>query len=202
MAVTPDPDDDLEIEVMAAPPPPRRPRAQNPDVDNVIHSGEIQPRSLVVKSSQPPPFATESQPGLPVTKPRRFGRLSFLVASFAPAVAAIVLRVAEPPPPVPVVQKPVEAEQLAQLVATTLDSQTRSAQLRVETIASQSMLRAGVQTDAATLADMVKDKDLVFSLGKGEQLAIYRETGAAMLAIPAGTPEIAVPTSTRVEQQA
>lgn len=219
---TPNPDDDTVIEVVPAPPPQRRPRTPNPAVDNVIHSGEIEiPRSMVVRStSQQYPVVQRAEavpyqhgdptepvftrPTLPAPPtPRRFGRLAFLVAALAPAIAAIVLRTAQPAKPVATAVKPVEAESLAQLLGSTLDDQAHAAQLRSDAIASSSMLRAAIQTDAATLADMAKDNDVVFSLGKGERVVIYQANDAGpvpLFALPAGAKiEIPAANTARLE---
>ncbi|MFT3700546.1 MAG: hypothetical protein QM831_45805 [Kofleriaceae bacterium] len=206
---TPDPDDDMEIEVVAA--PPRRPRTPNPAVDEVIQSGEIQalPRSLIVRSTANPPLHDErredlargSQPGTMQAKPARsrFGRISFLIAALAPAIAALVLRVAEPPKQVAVAPKPTEVEALAKVIASTFETQAHAAQQRVETIATSTMLRAAIQTDAATLADMAKDQDIVFALAKGERLQIL-QGDTSMLVMPKDAAPIGPVTATRLEQ--
>lgn len=188
MSHTPNPDDDTVIEVVPAPPPPRRPRVQNPAIDEVIHSGEIQlPRSHIVRSSQPsgamPAVEREEdrtepsvhRPLLPAPPARRFGRLAFLVAAIAPAIAAIVLRVSQPAPVAPTaVTKSTEADAVAELVATTIDAEAHAAQVRADAIASSTMLRAAIQTDAATVADMFKDQDVAVTLGKGEHIEIFQ----------------------------
>jgi hypothetical protein len=186
---TPNPDDDTVIEVVPAPPPPRRPRVQNPAVDDVIHSGEIQlPRSHIIRSSQTNPGMpavereedrtepTVHRPPMPPPAPaRRFGRLAFLVAAIAPAIAAIVLRVSQPAPLTPAAQtKSAEAEAVAQLVGTMIDGEAHAAQVRADAIASSTMLRAAIQTDAATVADMFKDQDVAVTLGKGERMEIFQ----------------------------
>jgi hypothetical protein len=185
----------------------------------VIHSGEIEiPRSHIVRSTSNPHIPVQSQepphedPTEPVftrptmpqpAAPRRFGRLAFLVAALAPAIAAIVLRSAQPPAPSPATTRPVEAEQLAQMIGSTLDDQAHAAQLRAEAIASSSMLRAAIQTDAATLADMARDQDVVFSLGKGERIEVYQASDAgpvSLLALPSGATIAAIaPNTARLE---
>ncbi|HET9987764.1 MAG TPA: hypothetical protein VFQ65_04575 [Kofleriaceae bacterium] len=187
MSHTPNPDDDTVIEVVPAPPPRRRPRTPNPAIDDVIHSGEIElPRSHIVRSSHSsatmpaaereedrtePTFRPAPLPAAPV---RSYGRLAFLVAAIAPAIAAIVLRVSQPAPPTAAATKSPEAEALAQLVATTLDGEAHAAQVRADAIASSTMLRAAIQTDAATIADMFKDQDVAVTLGKGERIEIFQ----------------------------
>lgn len=194
MSHTPNPDDDTVIEVVPAPPPVRRPRVQNPAVDEVIHSGEIQlPRSHIVRSSQPsgvmPAVEREEdrtepsvpRPVLPAAPVRRYGRLAFLVAAIAPAIAAIVLRVSQPAPAAPSAPtKSTEADAVAELVATTIDGEAHAAQVRADAIASSTMLRAAIQTDAATVADMFKDQDVAVTLGKGEHIEIFQAHDGAL----------------------
>ncbi|HSD90302.1 MAG TPA: serine/threonine-protein kinase [Kofleriaceae bacterium] len=75
----------------------------------------------------------------------------------------------------------------------TLDSQAQAQHMRAEGIASLPMLRAAIETDAATLADMVKDRDLMFQAQAGEVLEIFQERDGkqtTMLRIPAGSPGI------------
>jgi hypothetical protein len=139
---------------------------------------------------------------LPAPVPvRRFGRLAFLVAAIAPAIAAIVLRVSQPAPPaVTSTTKSAEAEAVAQLIATTIDGEAHATQVRADAIASSTMLRAAIQTDAATIADMFKDQDVAVTLAKGERMEIfqlrdgnatsmfrYPADGAAVTPVPPGT---------------
>jgi hypothetical protein len=216
---TPNPDDDTVIEVVPAPPPPRRPRVQNPAIDEVIHSGEIQlPRSHIIRSSQTNPGMpalereedrtepTVHRPILPPpAPPRRFGRLAFLVAAIAPAIAAIVLRVSQPAPVAPTAQtKSPEAEAVAQLVGTMIDGEAHAAQVRADAIASSTMLRAAIQTDAATVADMFKDQDVAVTLGKGERMEIFQThdaTSASLFRYPPDSAPITpvTPGSARLE---
>ena len=195
MSHTPNPDDDTVIEVVPAPPAPRRPRVANPEVDNVIHSGEINavPRSHIVRSSQPIPALEREEdrtepsvhrPLLPAPPARRFGRLAFLIAAIAPAIAAIVLRVSQPAPtPASAPTKSTEADAVAELVATTIDGEAHAAQVRADAIASSTMLRAAIQTDAATVADMFKDKNVAVALGKGEHIEIFQTRDGASQAL-------------------
>jgi len=211
---TPNPDDDTVIEVVPAPPPRRRPRTPNPAIDEVIHSGEIElPRSHIVRSSHSsatmPAVEREDDRTEPTTyRPpmptaptvRRFGRLAFLVAAIAPAIAAIVLRVSQPATPTAASTKSAEAEAVAQLVATTLDGEAHAAQVRADAIASSTMLRAAIQTDAATLADMFKDQDVAVTLGKGERIEIFQArdgNAVSLFRYPADTaPVTPVPAGT------
>lgn len=131
---------------------------------------------------------------LPAAPPvRRFGRLAFLVAAIAPAIAAIVLRISQPAPPPAAATKSPEADALAQLVATTLDGDAHAAQVRADAIASSTMLRAAIQTDAATIADMFKDQDVAVTLGKGERIEIFQTRDSSSVSLfryPAGSAPI------------
>jgi len=72
-------------------------------------------------------------------------------------------------------------------LATTLDTQAQAAHMRAEGIASLPMLRAAIETDAATLADMVMDRDVLFKAQPDEVLEIFqirRGTPSTMLRIP------------------
>ncbi len=75
-----------------------------------------------------------------------------------------------------------EAEKLAAL----LDSEIRAAQLRADGVASAPMLRAAVETDAATLTDMARESSL-FSPKPGEVLEVFQardNTMSTMLRLP------------------
>lgn len=213
--------DEYQLVVEATPPPAtqRRPRAANPAVDDVIQSGEINvPRSLVVRSRSHPsmpvmdddPEATEltSIPTPPVAAAapaKRRVQLVWLLAALAPAVAAIALELVKPAKTAPVVQT-AEADSVAQLIGTTFDGEVRGAQVRAEAIASSSMLRAAIQTDANTLADMAKDRDVVFPHKAGESIEVFQLAGTArnsMLRIPPDAPPITPPPpgSARLEER-
>jgi hypothetical protein len=72
-------------------------------------------------------------------------------------------------------------------LGTTLDSTVQSARMRAEGIASLPMLRAAIETDAATLADMVKDRDVLFKAQPDEVMEIFQVRdgkSTSMLRIP------------------
>jgi hypothetical protein len=84
----------------------------------------------------------------------------------------------------------------ALLIGTTLDGDAHGAMVRAEAIASSSMLRAGIQTDAKTLADMAKDNDVAFPIKQGETVEVFQLRDGqrvSLLRLPAGAPEIASP---------
>ncbi len=205
MSQTPNPDEDYSEVVVLPPEPVRKPRAKNPSVDNIIHSGEIPARSMVVRSTSQPALAREDPtepvqqrryPPIVVTRTRRFPPIVWLIAAMAPLIAAVALRYAHPATTVSPATRAAEADSLAQLAATLFDGDARAAQVRADAIASSSMLRAGIQTDAKTLQDMARDKDLVFPIAAGETLEVYQGTGAtraSMLRLPADGPSITPP---------
>ena len=191
------PTDDDEPEIEVAPmrtPIVRKPRASNPEVDNVIQSGEIAPRSLVVRSQ--PSMSVMSMPQ--AAPPRRLGWL-WLVAATVPALAVVGLTLAKPIT-APVAQPTTDLEAVADLIGTTFDGEARAVQVRAEAIASSSMLRAGIETDPQTLDDMSRDKDVVFPIAKGEALEVIQLRDGArtqMLRLPQNAaPLIAPPQGT------
>ena len=197
---SPTDDDEPEMEVAPlATPIVRRPRVANPLVDEVITSGEIKPRSLIIRSTAPSmpiePMPPERAVATPPVRRRHLGWL-WLVAAILPAAAVVGLTLARPnlvPVPVPTT----DLEAVAELIGTTCDGDLRGAQVHAEAIASSSMLRAGIETDAQTLDDMSRDKDVVFPLGRGESLEIDQLRDGArtpLLRLPrAATPSSAPP---------
>jgi hypothetical protein len=206
---TPNPNEDYEVVVAAA--PPRKPRAQNPAVDDVIQTGEIAPRSTVVRTSsrhiaidrddETEPVQTRTfTPPIVVTRSKKIPPIVWLVAAIAPVLAAIALRAAHPAPvrPTTITSSP-EADALAQLAGTLFDGEARAAQARADAVATSSMLRAAIQTDAKTLQNMASDKDLVFPLNAGESMEVFQGTGAnhvAMLSLPAKAELVMPPAGT------
>jgi hypothetical protein len=84
-----------------------------------------------------------------------------------------------------------------------LDSLAQANKMRVQGIASLPMLRAAIETDAATLADMVQDKDVIFQAQGGETLEIFQEREGKktpMLRIPAASPALQPPTAADTAQ--
>ncbi len=196
-------DDDVEIEVVPVAPPVRKPRAINPEVDNVIASGEIQPRSLIVRSTESMRMqaarddATEPTllPNLP---PPPKSRLKFLwlVAALLPALAAVGLMFIDTTPAAAKQQDTIGIQAAAEMIQTTFDAETRAAQVQVDAIATSSMLRAGIETNAETLADMVRDKDVVLTVQPGEVLEVFQLRDGAqtsLLRLPGDAPALVAP---------
>jgi hypothetical protein len=78
-------------------------------------------------------------------------------------------------------------EDAAGKLGATLDSQAQAALMRAEGIGGLPMLRAAIETDAATLKDMVKDRDVLFKPAPNEVLEIFQVRDAqptTMLRIP------------------
>jgi hypothetical protein len=223
MAGSPDKpnDDEPEIVIAAAPPPaqPRkRARTPNPVVDDVIATGEIsEPRSRIIKSSpgmpalQMPKIEVREDPTEPVHPPRapvapqrRFRPAVLLVAGGlvlgAGAGAFLLARGnhdSAAKPAAPSSAEPSAALQAAALfVGTTLDGDAHATMVRAEAIASSSMLRAGIETDAKTLADMAKDNDVTFPIKQGESVEVIQVRDGArtsMLRLPSGSPAFPPP---------
>ena len=193
------PPDDDEPEIEVAPlraPIVRKPRVTNPEVDNVIQSGEIAPRSLVIRSQSQPSMPVMASPIAlpPPPPPRRLGWL-WLVAATVPALAVVGLTLAKPMT-APVAQPTTDLEAVAELIGTTFDGEARAVQVRAEAIASSSMLRAGIETDPQTLDDMSRDKDVVFPIAKGEALEVIQLRDGArtsMLRLPKDAAPILAP---------
>ncbi len=208
-------DDDPEIEVAPLRAPlVRAPRATNPAIDNVITSGEIAPRSHVVRSTQqnlpllPRPPETAASGSLPAA-PRGSLRWLWFAGVLVGALGVAGLTVLRPmtAPPAVAAVPTTDVEALAELVGTTFDGETRAVQVRAEAIASSSMLRAAIQTDARTLSDMSKDRDVVFPIAAHELLEVVQLRDGArtsLLRLPAGraAPETPAPApgATRLAQ--
>jgi hypothetical protein len=168
-----DDDDEPEIEVAALQTPlVRKPRVSNPEVDNVIQSGEIAPRSLIIRSQSQPAIQLPPTPA-PAPPPRRWLGWIWLVVAAVPALAVLILTVARPAATTIAVPT-TDLEAVAELIGTTIDDEVRAAQVRAETIASSAMLRAGIETDARTLDDMTRDRDVVFPIAKTESIEVIQ----------------------------
>jgi hypothetical protein len=77
----------------------------------------------------------------------------------------------------------------AERVGSVFDASARSAHMRADGIATTPMLRAAIETDAATLSDLAST-EMVFTAGKGEALEVFQFTGGhqkTLLRIPKST---------------
>jgi serine/threonine protein kinase len=71
-------------------------------------------------------------------------------------------------------------------IAALFDGAARSAHMRADGIATTPMLRAAIETDAATLGDLATS-EMVFTAGKGESLEVFQFSGdrsSSLLRIP------------------
>ncbi|HET7506019.1 MAG TPA: hypothetical protein VFK02_33595, partial [Kofleriaceae bacterium] len=64
----------------------------------------------------------------------------------------------------------------AERISSVFDAAARSAHIRADGIATTPMLRAAIETDAATLSDLAHS-EMVFIAGKGEALEVYQFIG-------------------------
>jgi hypothetical protein len=192
-------DDDDEVEMEVRPlAQPHVPRRRSGLAEEPIESGEIigERRSLIVRSSARVEVVTDprlargssagpvsntsvevslephvAQPAaLPAAPRQRRGWLWLIVAVLVAAAAGATF-VVKPR------AAPVDTDMFgatAALIGTTIDGETRAVQVRAEAVATSSMLRAGIVTDAQTLADMARDKDLVFPVEAGETLEVFQ----------------------------
>src|SRR3954469_17178078 len=77
-------------------------------------------------------------------------------------------------------------------VTAAFDASARSAHMRAEGIATTPMLRAAIETDAATLRDLA-NTEMVFTAETGETLEVFQvrgEQAASLLRIPKSAPAL------------
>ncbi len=194
------------LQAMHAKPSPAAMRARARLADDVIESGEIVERRSLVIRSQPVPVLdwndekTEltARP-LPAPRPSRPRsssplRVLALAGAIVFGIAGIVLAVRNRPD-----AANLEALQSrADALGSTLDADARAAMVRAEAIATSPVLRAAIETDARTLADMARDRDLAFPLEKGDVIEVYQVRAGArtlMLRLPADAPQLTPPKS-------
>jgi hypothetical protein len=192
-------DDSPEIEVSGDVPTPRR-RTPNPMVDEQIHQGEIEaPRSMIVRSTpsmeMPKIEIAEEKlaPAPTAAPPRQYPRArtaGVRRSSILPIVLGLALAAGGVIGALLLVGKSksttssgstsqtdqhrLALQAAAQFIGTSLDADAKAALVRAEAMASSSMLRAGILTDAQTLQDMAKDKDVVFRLGPGDAVEVVQ----------------------------
>jgi hypothetical protein len=147
------------------------------------------------------------------TAPRR-ARLVWLLLAMPAIAGAIALAFVKPADPAAAAAAPapksVEIDTVAQLVGATLDAEGKAALIRAEAIASSPTLRAAIQTDAGTLADMAKDHDIDLpsgsDAGSDAALQIFQVSPAGrkvLLAMPSGATAVTPPGvgKTRLEER-
>ena len=212
MMRAPTPQDLVESETDAArsdvtPPTPLRTRTasgtQPPGrrrhtVEEPIESGEIvERRSLVIRSQPVPTIEWNEGPteiaaqSLPAVETRS-RRVLWLAAAVACGVIAIVFALRAQPDATNVAA----LEARAEMMGTMLDGEARAAMVRAEAMATSPVLRAAIETDADTLADMARDRDVAFSLGKGEVIEVYQvrtDARRLLLRLPADAKPLEAP---------
>ena len=152
------------------------------------------PVSTTLTSSTPLPLAGETvMTGPP---PKKSG-LGWLFAALLVGGAGGALMFVEPKPSEAVAASNDAAkkalDEAAAKLGSTFDSQVQAARMRAEGIGSLPMLRAAIETDAATLKDMVKDRDVLFKPQPDEVLEIFQVRDgnrSPMLRIPEAAPGI------------
>jgi hypothetical protein len=80
----------------------------------------------------------------------------------------------------------------AERISAVFDAAARSAHIRADGIATTPMLRAAIETDAATLKDLA-NTEMIFTSGKGEALEVYQfgaSKTVSLLRIPAAAPSL------------
>jgi len=211
-----------------APQPRKRARTPNPVADEVIHTGEIgESRSMIIRSSPSIPVEPKIQireeptepvapvrPALPPTAPAK-SRLPLIIGAAALVLggAGVAIMASKggggtktaatgsgQPTTAPAAASNISS--LADFIGTTLDADAHAAMVRAEAIASSSMLRAGIETDAKTLADMAKDNDVTFPIKPGEVVDVIqvKDNGRTpLLHWPADGPQIPAPPAGKMQ---
>jgi hypothetical protein len=130
-------------------------------------------------------------PALDMPKPRNW-RALWLIGAVLWGIAAVAFAMRAKPD-----RSGVGAlETRAEMLATTLDAEARATLVRADAIATSPVLRAAIETDASTLADMARDKDVAFTLRAGESLEVYQWRGgqrALLLRLPHTARPLVVP---------
>ncbi|MFT3700545.1 MAG: serine/threonine-protein kinase [Kofleriaceae bacterium] len=138
------------------------------------------------RDSQPLPVATvqamigespAKMVSLPPPPPRR-GNLGWLIAAVMAAIAGGALFVAEPKATTQDGSAVVKAD--ADRIVATLDSAIKNAQTRVEGLAQAPQLRASVETDAATVADLLRN-EFQLKLAPRESLELLQIKDGALV---------------------
>ena len=122
---------------------------------------------------------------LPSPPPRR-ASIAWLVAAIVAAAAGAALLVVDPKQTTGPDPNLALVKDDADKLAVAIDSATHAAQLRVDGLAQTPMLRAGVETDVATVNDMFKN-EFSLKLKPGETFELLQKHDgelAAMLRVP------------------
>jgi hypothetical protein len=162
-------------------PPLTRP-ARRPSVDEGIESGEIvDRRSLVIRSQPIPALEWNDAPteisATPLPPRVRPWRMAAVGGAIALAVLAVMFAVRSGPD----ASKIDALGSRAEMVARTVDGDANAAIVRAEAIAASPVLRAAIVTDANTMVDLARSRDLTLSLRDHDVLEIYQLRGAKRL---------------------
>jgi serine/threonine protein kinase len=148
------------------------------------------------------PGTGSSQPGLPTSATGRTGQAEgverrsnglWLIGALAAAVLAVGAKVADQI----VLSTGDQAATNAlatdvERVSSAFDAAARTAHMRADGIAMTPMLRAAIETDAATLSDLA-NTEMIFTASKGEVLEVFQFRGAktiSLLRIPKTAPAL------------
>ena len=109
---------------------------------------------------------------------KKSGGMGWLVAAVLVGAAGVGVMLAQPEPAARAssgnrtTQR--TFEDAAAKLGSRLDSQAATSHMRAEGIGSLPMLRAAIETDAATLRDMVQDRDVLFKAQRDEVLEVFQ----------------------------
>jgi len=160
-----------------------------PSVTSMTGSGEA---SLAARGSQSSVGASSASASVQAAPVRRTpalllaGAMIAGVTALAVSVADRMIGGAEDRAAVSALNADVER------LASTFDASARAAQLRADGIATTPMLRAAIETDAATLRDLASS-EMVFTAGQGESLEVFRFAAGratSLLRIPKTAPAL------------
>ncbi len=169
-----------------------KPRGPNSDVIQAIRRDvPAQPAAPVV-----PPLAATTPPEavvLPVLRKRRSSMPWLIAAVLAGAAGGALMYVEQPATASSDSSSKAKFDGDAEKLASLLEDEVHAAHLRADSIAQTPMLRAAIETDAATVRDMLHG-DLSLAAKPGETLEIFqlRDGGAmaSMARIPDGAAAI------------
>lgn len=119
-------------------------------------------------------------------------RLAAIPAAVVFAVLAVILTLRAGPSG----SKLEALESRGELIATAIDGDARAAIVRAEAIAASPVLRAAIDTDANTVADMARDRDMALSLRDHDIVEIYQLRAgkrSLLLRLPANAPPLDAP---------
>ncbi len=138
-------------------------------------------------------------PTMPIKKAKSKAGLFLLAVGIIAVGAGVALKLTDTgagakadsePDPAAVAAVQADADKLG----AALDGEAHAARLRADTIATTPMLRAAIETDAATVKDMAASEHLFTQPKPGEVLEVYQlknDKLASLLRVPEGAPPLA-----------